>query len=205
MRGPSMPVSAPEPVVFPSNSSFTYDNYYQAQNFFRFLAIHYPFTLAGLDVGRFYRNREPLMTPLLLRQTLAKSMAVSNDMISSIDALQAMLADLEAGKTVDRAEMQIRTRQIREWARQIRQNESVSFFDQRKERDMTKGLDSLGLKAISQLREMAVALNSQLRTLCNQTDTSTVSLGNLSQPSFQSLSKGIEKLSKIIENAAPRS
>jgi len=49
---------------------------------------------------------------------------------------------------------------------------------------------------------MAVDMNTQLKAMYDQNSTATVSVQNLSQPSFESLSKGIERLTKVIENSA---
>jgi uncharacterized coiled-coil DUF342 family protein len=157
------------------------------------------------DMHRFYINREPLITPQMVRLTLDTPLAASERLLADVDALQALVDDMQAGKPVTKEQISAKTQEIRELAKRIRSSQSIAFFDLGKRQDVTKGVDKLGLGAISQLREMALDLNGQLKGMYNQTATSTISVNSLNQASFESLSKGIEKLSKVIENAKPRS
>ena len=120
-----------------------------------------------------------------------------------MDDLQALIEDMQAGKPVSKEQIEAKTEVIRELAKKIRSYEPVAFLDVGKKEDLTKGID--GSIAISKLREMAVALNSQLKSMTEQKLTSTISVNTFNQSSFESLSKGIEKLSKTIGNAKTRS
>jgi len=198
---------APAPVM-PAYSSFNNSNYYSALNFLNMLPFRYgAFNMLQYnvwDINRFYRNREPFTTPGMLKMTLQQPLKLSNMLLADIEELQAMVNDLQAGKTVPKEQIQAKAQEIRVLARRIREDEAVTFFDLRKAHDVTKDADHLGLEAIAQLREMALDLNTQLRNMYQETSASTVSVNTLNQASFQSLSKGIEKLSKVIENATPR-
>ena len=193
---------------FGGTSSFTNYNYYPFMNFSNWLYLNYNwFQLMqfGLyDMHRFYINREPLVTPPMLHLTLEMPLIASERLLTAVDALQALVDDMQAGKPVTKEQVSAKTQEIRELAKKIRSYPALAFFDLGKRQDVTKGVDKLGLGAIDQLREMALALNSQLKSMHDQTVTSTVSVNSLNQASFQSLSKGIEKLSKTIENAKPR-
>lgn len=193
----------------PAGSSFTNYNYYRFLNFSNWLGMNYSwFQLMqfGLwDMHRFYVNREPLITPQMVHLTLSSPLAASERLLAEVDALQALVDDTQAGKPVTKEQVSAKTQEIRGLAKRIRSCQPLAFFDLGKRQDVTKGVDKLGLGAISQLRQMALELNSQLKGMYNQTVTSTVSVNSLNQASFESLSKGIEKLSKVIENAKPRS
>ncbi len=180
------------------------NSYYQSMDFFYWVRRNY--FLDRYYFSRFYRNTEPLITPQLARLTLRQPLALSNRLLITVDELETMIRDTQAGKQVDRQQITDKTKEVRELAKQLRQDQSLNYYDQRKDRDLLKGTryDDLGLEAIAQLREMALDLNSQIRSLYEQSSTSTVSVDSLAQPSFVSLSKGIDKLSRVISSSARR-
>jgi len=193
---------------YPVNGSFNSYNYYNFWNYYNWLTLNYTwFQLMGLgmwDTHRFMVNREPLITPQMMHLTLETPLAASERLVVAVDALHAMVDDAQAGKPVSKEQISAKTQEIRELAKKIRSYPPLEFFDLGKHMDVAKDSDKAGLGAIDQLREMALALNGQLKSMYNQSTTSTVSVNNLNQASLQSLSKGIEKLSKTIENAKPR-
>jgi hypothetical protein len=182
-------------------SSSTYARWENYSNYLmnRFMMNPYYF-------NRFYRNVEPLITPELLKISTTEPLKASTTMLSSINELQAMIAALNAGKPVSRKEITAKTQAIRKLAEKIRKDQSLAFIDQRRKIDILKRkpAQSLGLDAISQLCEIAADLHSQLTGLNRQTSTSTISVHTLTQPSIESLSSGIEKLAKAIEDSAKR-
>jgi len=184
-------------------TSFTSSqSYYDSLSFFYW--VHNNFYLDRFYFSRFYRNTEPLITPQLARLTMSQPLTISNRMLASIDQLEALMRDQQAGKQVSKAEIAAQTQEIRDLAKQIRQDQSIVFFDQRKEKDLLRGTQyaELGPEAIAQMREMALDLNHQIRNLYEQKSTATVSVESLSAPSFSSLSKGIERLSKVVSQPA---
>ena len=180
------------------------NSYFQSMDFFYWVRRNY--ILDRYYFSRFYRNTEPLITPQLARLTLRKPLALSNRLLITVDELEALIRDAQAGKQVDKQQIADKTKEVRELAKQLRQDQSLNYFDQRKDRDLLKGTryGDLGLEAVAQLREMALDLNSQIRSLYEQSSTSTVSVDSLAQPSFMSLSKGIDKLSRVISSSARR-
>lgn len=182
----------------------TLDSYYEWQNYYWRMRTMYG--LNGLYFSRFYRNTEPLITPELMMLTLRNPLGLSTQMVSAVDQLQAMLTDLQAGKQVSKQDIAAKAQEIRGLAKKIREDQSLAFVDGRLDQSIGKGnqFDNLGLAGIDQLRELATDLHAQLKGMHNQSKTSTVSVQNLSQPSFASLSKGIEKLTKVIEASARR-
>jgi len=105
---------------------------------------------------------------------------------------------------VDKASIYSKTQEIRELAKKIRQDESLAFFDQRRDKDTlkTENAGELGLEAVHRLREVALDLNSQLKDMYSQSQPSTISVQSLAAPSFESLTKGIDRLSKVIDSSA---
>ncbi len=182
----------------------TLDSYYDWQNYYWRMRTMY--MLNGLYFSRFYRNTEPLVTPELMKLTLRSPLTLSSQMVSAVDQLQAMLTDLQAGKQINKQDIATKAQEIRDLAKKIRQDESLAFVDRRLDQNLGKGnqFDDLGLAGIENLRELATDLHTQLKGMYSQSTTSSVSVQNLSQPSFASLSKGIEKLTKVIEASARR-
>ena len=180
-------------------TSFTSSrSYWDSLSYFYW--VHNNYYLDRYYFSRFYRNTEPLITPQLARLTMGQPLGLSSRLLASIDQLEAMMQARRAGKEVDKAEIAVKTEEIRDLAKQIRQDQSIVFFDQRKEKDLLRGTQyaELGPEAITQMREMALDLNRQIRSLYEQKSTAIVSVEALSAPSFSSLSKGIERLSKVV-------
>jgi hypothetical protein len=197
--GGSSAISTPK---LTGTSFYSSTMYFSSQDFYWYLWSRYGFS--PYYFRRFYRNVEPLVNPHLASLTLREPLSLSTRMLAAIDDLEAMVRDRQAGKDVPRDSIEGKSEEIRNLAKQIRQDESVNYFEHRKDRNLLKGLDDLEtLEAIAQLRAFANDLNTQLKNLYSNARP-VVSVDSLSQPSFQSLSKGIEKLTKSIESSAKR-
>jgi hypothetical protein len=192
------------PVPSLRGTSFhSYGTYMQWQDFLFNLRMFYGFSM---DRTRFLRNSEPLLIPRLASLAARRPLMASAELMVLVDELSSLLADARSGKVVDRKAIDTTADQIRRLTKQIRSDEALSFVDRRNNVDMAKAgnFDQLGLDAIERLREVALDLNSQLKTLSEQSQTSTVSVDYLSRPSFDSLTKGIDKLTRVIQNSARR-
>ncbi len=190
-------------VVIRGTSYYSYGNYLQWQDFlYRLNSLYF----AGLDGSRFLRNSEPLVTPKIASLAVRRPLQLSAQLVAVVDELSTLLAEVRAGKNFDKKAIDTTAEQIRKLAKSIRTDPSLSYIDERNDVDLTKGIDlnQIGLDAIVQLREIALDLDSQLQSLSDQAATSTISIDYLTRPSFESLSKGIEKLSKAIQNSARR-
>jgi hypothetical protein len=170
------------------------------------LRMLYGFNLTGYDSTRFMRNSEPLLTPKLASLAVRKPLAISAQLIGVVDELSALLTEAQSGKAVDKKAIDATLEQVRKLARLIRSDSSLSFIDLRADLDLSKGsnFEQLGLNAIERLREYALDLHNQLKTLSEQSATATVSVDYLARPSFESLSKGIDKLCRVIQSSARR-
>ncbi len=178
------------------------NNYYLWQDFLWSLRTRY--LLDSYYFLRFYRNTEPLITPHLLKLAVREPLGLSSQMILAVDELEEMINDLRVGKPVRKQDISAKAQAIREMAKKIRKDTSLAFIDQRLDKTLAKDsqFEDLGLEAVRELRQIVTDLNTQLKAMYSQTATSTVSVQNLTQPSFESLSKEIEKLTKVIENSA---
>ena len=178
--------------------------YYTWLDYYSYLYSYYHFYPFYFD--RFYRNNEPLMTPSMLRITLRQPLRESEAMLKSIDALDSLLSDARAGKAVDKQAILAKTQEIRDYAKQIRQDRTLSIADIRKDTVLFKddNVNALDPETIAKLREMALDLNSQLRNLYSESSSSTVSVDSYKEPSFESEAKGIEKACKAIEHSSKR-
>jgi hypothetical protein len=202
--GPGRGVSAFPPPQLKGTSFTSLNSFYAWQDFYFYLQMHY--MMNRMYFLRFYRNIEPLITPQMVRLTVREPLTLAVQMMTAVDQLETMLQARQAGGPVSKEDIADKAQEIRALAKQIRSNEALTFVDQRKDTDVLKdnNIETRGLEAVSQLREMIVDLNSQLKGMYTQQTTSTVSVNSLTQPSLRSLSKGIEKLSRSIENSAKK-
>jgi hypothetical protein len=201
--------NSPVPVVrnlptLQGTSFYTTSQYYYWTDFLYHLRNRY--WLDNMYFMRFYRNSEPLLTPRLQKLAVRDPLMLSRQMLASIDELAAMLEARDSGQPIGKDLLIAKAREIRDMAKKIRGDDLLPYIDQRKDINMLKGRDvnSLGLSAVEQLREMTLDLNTQLRNLYDDASTATVSVSELNKPSFSSLSKGIEQLCKVIENSAKK-
>jgi hypothetical protein len=188
-----------------SGTSFgTITSYYSWNDYYFHLVSHY--NLSPSYFGRFYRNVEPLITPEMLKLTLSQPIRLSKEMLDSIDQLEEMIKGVQSGTMVDKQALLEKSQRIREIAKQIRKNQTLTLFDLRKEKALYKEnkSDSLDPEALDKLREMAVDIDRQLKNMYLQTSTSTVSVESYSEPSLESLARGIERICKSIEHSSKR-
>jgi hypothetical protein len=179
-------------------------SYWQWMNFQYYLRSYYG--LNSLYFTRFTTNREPLTTPELVKLTFRKPLKLSLQMLDAVQELEEMLNNAQSGQQVDKQAIIAKIQDIRELDKQIQKDQGLEYFDQRRDKDVFKDVqaDKLGLDAIAKLREMVTDLSTQLKNMYNQTRPSVVSVQSLSEPSFKSMCKEIDKLTKVIENSARR-
>jgi len=184
-------------------SFYSYGTYLRWQDFLWRLQTFYGF---WMDNSRFLRNCEPLLTPRLASLAALRPLTTSAELLRLVDELSSLLGEARSGNAVDKNAINSTAEQIRRLAKQIRSDQALSFVDRRNDIDLAKAgnFDQLGLDAVERLREVALDLNNQLKTLSEQSQTSTVSVDYLSRPSFDSLTKGIDKLTRVIQASARR-
>ena len=182
----------------------SYDYYNSWGNYYSYL-FHYH-NLNPTYFTRFYNNREPLMTPAMLKLTLRQPMFVSTEMLRMIDQLEMMLRDSKAGKAVNKEDIIAKSQAIRKMAKQIRQNPTLELIDIREDTDLYKdnNFDALSLESVAKLRETALDLNRQLTDMYSTSSSATISLQSYRQHSFDSMAKGIERVCKAIESSSKK-
>lgn len=186
-------------------SSFqTFNSYYTWNNYYSYLSTH--FDVSPVYFDRFYRNTEPLITPVMLKLTLREPIKLSSEILDSIDQLQEMLKAGLSGASTDRQALVERSRHIRKLAKRIRHNQTLSCIDLRGNKNLynKSEYDALSHETMQRLRGMATNLDRQLRNMYRQSSTSTVSVDSYKEPSLESLTKGIEKICKVIETYSKR-
>ena len=189
------------PINLKGTSFESIATYYSYYNYYSYLCSH--FNVDPVYFDRFYRNTEPLITPEMLKLTLRTPIRLSSKMLDSIDQLESMLKEAEAGKTVDRQALLAKSKEIRESAKRIRKNQTLQLFDLRESKDSDRRDENgaLSPESLDRMRAMAVDLDRQLRNMYSQSSTSTVSVENYKEPSLEALAKGIERLCKAIEKS----
>jgi hypothetical protein len=193
------------PVPNLQGTSFSTPTVYTSwMSYYGYLSQYYRFN--PFYFNRFYVNREPLITPAMLKITLRQPLILSNEMLSSIDELETMLLEARDGKTVDKTLLVAKAQEIRDIAKRIRQDRTLSVLDLRKDTVVYQddGLNVLSPEAVAKLREMALDLNRQLTNMYNLSSSSTISVDTYKAPSFGSEAKSIEKLCKAIESSSKR-
>jgi len=183
-------------------TSFSSVNLYNYWNdYFSYLYMRYQ--LSPVYFTRFYRNSEPLMTPAMLKMTLRQPLYFSEMMLESVAELETMLADVRAGKQVDRKALLAKSREIRDFAKRIRQDRTLAVYDVREETKLLKDEDIDALdESLPKLQELALDLHRQLTDLYSVSSSSTISVESYKQPSFESVTKGIDKVCKAIEHSS---
>jgi hypothetical protein len=182
----------------------TVNSYYMWNNYYSYLSTS--FDVSPVYFDRFYRNTEPLITPVMLKLTLGEPIRLSSEMLDSIDRLQEMLEASPSGASADRQALAEKSRHIRELAKRIRHNQTLSYIDLRENKNLYNNgeHDTFNPEAMQKLRGMATDLDRQLRNMYRQSATSTVSAESYKEPSLESLTKGIEKICKVIESYSKR-
>jgi len=198
--------STPKPTPPPISGSSFYNNsdYNYWQNYYNYLYSMYRFYPTYFS--RFTKNYEPKLTPAMLKIALREPLIMTSEMLRAIDDLETMLADARAGKAVDRDAIISKSQEIRDYAKSVRQNQTISVIDiaSKKTVDTGKADDALDPETIAKLREMALDLNRQLTDLYSLASSSTVSADSFKAPSFESQTKAIEKICRDIEHASKR-
>jgi hypothetical protein len=202
---PAAPSVSVSPQVLTYSSFNTARDYSLWYDYYSYLYMRYH--IYPSYFVRFTRNYEPKMTPALMKIALRDPLILSKEMLRAIDRLEAMLADARSGKAVDKDEIIAKSQQIRAFAKEIRENRTLSLIDISSKKMATEGPDSndaLEPETIAKLREMALDLNRQLTNLYSLPSASTVSVDTFKEPSFESTAKTIEKFCKAIEHSSKR-
>ncbi len=201
----SSPAASAPPPNLTGSSFATAREYYFWNDYYSYLYSMYHIYPSYFT--RFTRNYEPRLTPAMLKIALRDPLIISKEMLRAIDQLESMLADSRAGKAVDKNELIAKSQEIRAFAKEIRENRTLSVIDISSKKMAPAEQDARGAlepETIAKLREMALDLNRQLTNLYSLPSASTVSVESFKEPSFESTAKAIEKVCKAIESSSKR-
>lgn len=159
---------------------------------------------------RFAQGDSPL-TEESIRAILQEPAEVSEQMLQLSAQLEELIRTYQSG-SLDAGQFQrlvrAKTSEIRKAARKISGNYYLGFIDQRPSKDLGKedrAANGEQLIALSnELGAFARQLNRDLSNYLEQDQSRVVSVQHLATPSFESVSKGIDRLAKTIDRSAGR-
>lgn len=158
-----------------------------------------------------FAQGDSALTPRAIEMALNDSSLVAENLRSAALELRQIILDYQADHItqdqfengVDRA-----TDTIRDLSKKIRKDFFVDFIDQGREVDLGKSEKVASIPELLALSNELTQLSSQLRSdfdYYQENDvTRVIDVSALQKPSFESLSKGIDRLAKVIENSADR-
>jgi len=167
--------------------------------------------LNGYDYLWRYRQGDSPLTQESLRMALQECSSASAAIVRLSAQLEQVVDQFERGELSEDAfesKVEETTKQIRKLSKQIRKDDYLDYIDQRQ-----KDLDSSfreatsvqGLRALTQqLSMLAYEIDTGLDAFNRDDMTRVVNVRELQRPSFDSLTKGVESLSKTIERSAGR-
>jgi hypothetical protein len=158
-----------------------------------------------------YRQGDSPLTPHSMRIALQECVSASAGMLRLSDQLEGTILQYEAGRLTEKEfEKQIdkTTKQIRKLSKKIRKDDFLDYIDQRQNDDVARFEEATsveGLKSlVKQLRLLAFEIDSGLEAFNKEDMTRVVDVRELERPSFDSLTKGIDRLAKTIDRSAER-
>ncbi|MFQ5739586.1 MAG: hypothetical protein ACE5JX_11290 [Acidobacteriota bacterium] len=183
---------------------------YHCNQFYRRLLLDYGF-LPRYDYLGVFAQGSPALTPEVAQLALRRSAQASAEIVLLSGQLEQLLTRFEAGETTrqdfDR-QLKEGLSRIRRLAKSVRKDSYLAYLDQRKDRKLptfpkAASLSELRL-LLRQLNQRARQMEGGLSSFSDQDRTRVVSVSDLVQPSFKSISKGIDKLAKTIQKSAQR-
>ncbi len=170
----------------------------------------YPFLSRHESRWRYAQGDSPL-TPRLVQFALQDSSLAAASLVALTEKLEPVLQDFREGRldrNDSRREFDRILSDVRKLSKKIRGDHYLSYIDQRptvkiQPRRKAVSWDELGA-LITELRQMAVQMREGIVSFYKSDLTRVVNVSDLNQPSFKSISKGIDKLAKTIEKSVDR-
>ena len=155
-----------------------------------------------------YAQGDSPLTPRVVRLALRDSFLAAASLVGLTKELEPVLLDFQAGR-LDRKgcerEFGRILSEVRKLAKKIRKDDYLDYIDQRPKVKMPspkKARSFAEMQAlIAELRQLVVQMNQGILAFYDKDLTRVVKVADLSQPSFQSISKGIDKLAKTIQKS----
>jgi hypothetical protein len=196
--------------TYAPNYQWNWD-YWNQTNWFVYRLMSQYYFLDGYDYLWRYRQGDSPLTQHSLSIALQECAGASAGMLRLSDQLERTVNQYEAGE-LSQAEFENQvaetTRQIRKLSKKIRKDDYLDYIDQRQKDyagSFQEATSVRGLRALTQqLRSMAFEIDSGLDAFNREDMTRVVDVRELERPSFDSLAKGIDRLSKTIDRSASR-
>lgn len=185
-------------------------SFYLCDEFLYRLTRQYAFFSGYEYLWRYAQGDSPL-TPDIVKLALQDSSQAAHSLVGLSEDLKQLLADFEAGR-LDRksfeAEFDRTLAQVRKLAKKIRGDYYLGYIDQRTETKIEAPQAAASLAElrplVDELHQMALEMQKGLSSFYTRDVTRVVSVQDLAQPSFRSISKGIDRISKTIGKSVDR-
>jgi len=158
-----------------------------------------------------YQQGDSPLTQHSMGIALQQCASASLGLLRLSDKLEGLVDQYESGELTQKDfERQIgqTTKEIRKLSKKIRKDDFLDYIDQRQTKHVPsfpEATSVAGLRSLTkQLRLMAREIDFGLDTYRKEDMSRTVNVRELEQPSYDSLTKGIDRLSKTINNSARR-
>ena len=183
---------------------------YYCDRFFTRLFFEYGY-LSGHDNLWTYAQGSPILTEDVARLALRKTSELSRRLGQAIVSLQSDLqlhrqSQLSRRQLQDRVDAAINT--IRSLNKSLREDFYLDYLDQRKPArvgsfQLAQSPQELQ-NLMGEMQRIARQIQTGVTSYYERDQARVVSVGDLSQPSFRSLSKGIDRLAKTIKKSVRR-
>lgn len=158
-----------------------------------------------------YAQGDSPLTPQVVELALSDSALLADSLMAASQNLRQIILDYQAERIIrDQFENGVdnTTDIIRDLAKKIRTDYFVDFLDQGRKVDLDDydkvySIEEL-LVLSDELSRLASHMKANFRYLTENDVTRTIDVQALQKPSMESLSKGIDRLAKVIENSADR-
>lgn len=183
---------------------------YNMDLFFTRLWFRYGY-MPRYDYLGIYTQGAPPLSVDAIRLALRDSKDASAGLVQLSLRLETVLNDFKAGR-VSQDEFASRVDEIlsglRTYSKFIRNDDSLGYLDQRSDQKVdsfsrAKSINDLEV-LVTELERTARQIDSGISALSDGDGIQTVSVENLSQPSFRSMSKKLDRLTKTIQKSVNR-
>jgi hypothetical protein len=158
-----------------------------------------------------YRQGDSPLTQHSMRIALQQCVSASAGMLRLSDQLEGIVNQYENGELSRKQfEEQVgeTTKRIRKLSKKIRKDDFLEFIDQRQKKDVASFPQATSVQELrsltKQLRLMAFEIDSGLEAFNTEDMTRVVNVRELERPSFDALTKGVDRLAKTIDKSARR-
>lgn len=204
-------VSAPVTVqTYNPRSTFSSSGWYHCNQFVYRLLSRYQSLPGQLYLWRYAQGDSPL-TRESVEMALSKSVKASEALSIASRDLLGLIADYQAGQLANASFEELvkaKTQEIRKHSKNIRKDHLLQYLDNRQDRKLgvaEKAQSVEGLRSLTgELRGLVDQIERDLSSYYAEDKTRVVQIDDLQRPSFDSLTKGIDRLAKTISKSASR-